>query len=108
MKRYRLKKEARQFFKDKYHTGVNSFEYWKQNNIPIEVLEEVEKVYLKYGVKTSEAAASLCGLDHGEKLAHFEFTVIVEDITHKEYESVDTSEMMDNIQKVLNRYFKSL
>lgn len=108
MEKYRLKKEARQFFKKKHHTDIKTEEEWFKNRIPIEVLEEVEKVYLKYGVKTSEAAASLCGLDHGEKLAHFEFTVIVEDITFKEYESVDTSEMMDKIQKVLNQYFKSL
>ncbi len=108
MERYRLKKEARQFFKDKYHTDIEAFEYWEEKKIPIEVLEEVEKVYLKYGISNGDRVVSLCGLDHAKKLSHFEFTVMVEDITYNEYKSVNTSKMMDKIQIVLNQFFKSL
>lgn len=66
-------------------------------------------VYVDYGVKTSPNGYNLSGWssNNGNPKAHFEFTVNVLDIEIRSYESVKVAEVIDEIQKVLNKYFKS-
>ena len=108
MGKYKLKKEARQFFDEKYHTKIYPLSIWEKELISINLLDEVENVYVDYGVKTSPNSSNLSGWssNDGNPKAHFEFTVNVLDIENRSYESVKVAEVIDEIQKVLNKYFK--
>ena len=103
--KYRLKKEAREFFEKHYHTDIKSIESWKSCCIPRQLLEKVENVYIDYGIWENPNTLSIKSWDrrNGGK---FEFTVYVNDMTNEEYKNVNMSEVMDEIQKVLNNYFK--
>src|SRR6478609_10695196 len=104
--KYKLKKEARQFFKKDWHTDILTSDRWKKRSIPTELLDEVEKVYLSFGISTSDISKTLCGHKGNERESHFEFTVHVADHDWKEYEAVDRGALMDKIQSVLDTYFK--
>lgn len=108
MARYKLKKEARQFFEENLHKEIKPLQFWLDERISERLLDEVDKVYINYGIKTSESAAQLCGWssNNGEPNAHFHFTVIVDDMSLNDYKNIEIAEVMDEIQKVLNKYFK--
>ena len=53
-KKFKLKKEARVFFKNDLHTCILSLEDWKKQNIHINLLEPVENIHVVYGIKNSE------------------------------------------------------
>ncbi len=108
MNKYRLKKDARQFFDEKFHDKISSLEFWEKEIISINLLDEVENVYVEYGIKSSENGTSLKGWGdgYGNPKAQFHFTVNVKDISCKKYDTVKIPELMDEMQKVLNRFFK--
>jgi hypothetical protein len=103
MKKYKLKKEARNFFVDKFHTVNETLEWWNKNLINIELLDEVPMVYVERGRWTGESSRSLS--QFSKDGAIFEFTVHAPDLKMKDYEEMKTAELMDEIQRVLNKYF---
>ena len=115
--KYRLKKEARQFFDKKYHDKINNLKQWNSYGIPIQVLNEVERVYIDYGhdrlsEKGDVKSSSLSGWESKQKdsdgQAHYCFTVKVQDISRVTNEKVEACKLLDEIQKVLNKYFKHI
>ncbi len=109
MQKYRLKKEVREFFKDKFSTDIYSLETWRSYTIPEEILELVPKVHIIYGneyiTSSGTKVSSLKGCSGPDKEAKFHFTIVFSDITFNEYDEVDVAEVMDEIQQVLNRRF---
>jgi predicted RNA-binding protein with TRAM domain len=108
MTKYRLKKEARQFFKKDLSENVKPIEFWVSKNIHENLLEETEKVYVEYGKWASDVSKSLKSHDGNNKLAALEFTVFITDCPSDVYNDIPVPKVMDEIQKVLNRYFKDL
>lgn len=108
MSKYKLKKEARQFFEEKLHKEIKPLKFWNEETISERLLDEVDKVYVDYGIKASESRTDLCGWssNNGEPNAHFEFTVRVNDMPNDDYKNVKIADVMDEIQKVLNKHFK--
>lgn len=106
-RKYKLKKEARQFFDKKYHTVIHTGKYWEELNIHENLLDEVEKVYVDYGIRASPIASVISGWssNEGEPTAEFHFTLKVNDISSKKYEQVSIPELMDEMQKVVNKFF---
>ena len=107
--KYKLKKEARQFFDENLHNEIKTKEFWEKQLISIALLDEVDRVYIDYGRRTSQNSANLCGWSSNNGIvpeAHFDFTVKVSDIDYKDYVKVKPSDLMDEMQKVLNRFFR--
>lgn len=104
--KYKLKKEVRTFFKKDVANDIENADFWEDKNIPIEILDEVDLVFVDYGQKEIGGHTSLqrWSRDGGE--AHFKFTVKIIDMDNKEFNSVNIPEVMDNIQLALNAYFK--
>lgn len=115
--KYRLKKEARQFFKEKLHKEIHVLKTWKEYDVTEPLLEEVELVHIEYGTfprrvgESSSKSASLCGHSGNEKEAHFEFHFIINDIDWKDYDRLNKdsfiAEWMDELQKVTNKLIKT-
>lgn len=108
--KYKLKIDARRFFDEKHHTDVCELKYWKDHEIPIQVLDEVDRVYIdlghEYSLSTGTKSRSISGWKNDGKEAHLNFSLKVLDIEHKEYKSINVPEVMDEIQKVVNKYFR--
>jgi len=106
----KLKKKARQFFEIQYHKEIKPLKFWQSLNIHLNLLDEVELCYIDYGhtEKLSESATctSLCGWTYEGNKATFRFTLNVSDIEHSQYDKVKIAEVMDEMQKVANKYFK--
>ena len=108
MTKFRLKKEARQFFKEKFHYEVKPLDYWESHIISPNLLDEVDRVYVEFGTKYTESETKLKGWssNNGDPNAYFNFTVYVNNMGAKDYRNVNIPDVMDEIQKVLNRFFK--
>ncbi len=107
MKKFKLKKEARQFFDKDYHKEINSFEFWETLKIPLPLLDEVESVYIDYGhcdKNPNGSTTRLASWQSDGKSAQYRFTVHVQDINLTEYASVNISELMDEMQKVVKGF----
>lgn len=109
MTRYKLKKAARQFFDKKLHEEIKPLEFWNKKTISANLLDEVDKVYIDFGIKRSESTTDLKGWNNNNEdpNAHFHFTVYVNDMQYVDYKNIEIAEVMDEIQKVLNVYFKN-
>jgi hypothetical protein len=103
---YRLKKEARQFFGEQEKGAAKPLDWWQGQCISRVLLDEVEMVYVQYGQVVDALRTSLCGHEGPKQKAHFHFTVYIEGMSDKEYDKVDVIAVMDEVQKVLNRFFK--
>jgi hypothetical protein len=109
--KYKLKKEARQFFDSKYHTAIYPLSIWQKEGIPIQLLEEVQRVHIQSGHKkecsdgTEYTNISSWNKDRNHS-SEFMFTVHVKDVKCSEHDKISVAEMMDEMQRVLNRYFK--
>lgn len=106
-KKYKLKQEVRKFFTETPQKEIMTLEDWNKNyTVCSEILEEVPRVYVHSGISRDEGKSySIRGWGSSPKEAHFHFTVRVQDIECKEYEEVKIPELMDEVQKVLNKYF---
>ncbi len=107
MNKYKLKPEARKFFNKDLSTQVKDLSWWNKNVIPEELLNEVGKVHVEYGHRKSEIGISLSGWKGEEQEGEFLFTVKVSDMSNKDYTAVNISVVMDEIQNVLDKYFKN-
>jgi len=109
-KLFRLKKEARQFFSDSMAKEIAKKNYWEENNVHNNLLEQVENIYVDYGIRTSENSKQLCGWSSnfgGTPSAEFRFTLKVVDIDNEQYRTVNIPDLMDAIQKTANKFFTS-
>lgn len=111
--KYKLKVNARQFFNKERSKDINTAEWWKKHySIPIELLDEVDMVYVDYGhlriLSSGTEVQDLHGWSSEGGKAHFEFTLKVLDLEYDKYKGVQIPKLMDEIQKVCNKYFKSL
>jgi len=104
MKKYKLKPDARKFFDDKYSTEIETIEWWNRKQFPIQLLDEIPAVFVTYGRQVSECSRNIS--EYSKDGAIFEFTVHAPGLTAHDYEGMKTNELMDEIQKVLNKYFK--
>ncbi len=105
--KYRLKKEARQFFKKELHTETDTLDWWEKNNIHINLLEQCEKAFIEYGHKKEEKDITfLSAHDTGTRIGHFKFTVNVLDLTLEEYANINIAELMERLQETSNNFFK--
>jgi hypothetical protein len=61
-------------------------------------------IFVEIGRWTSECSRNVS--QFSKEGAIFEFTVHAPDLKVKDYEEMKTAELLDEIQKVLNKYFK--
>lgn len=108
IEKYKLKADARKFFDEKHHANINELKTWNAMGIPIQVLDEVESVYIDYGQENTYKSSSLRGWSAEGKIAKFRFTIIVNDIDMVDYEKTNMPELMDELQKIANKFFKYL
>lgn len=108
MKKYRLKQQARQFFKENLARQVESLSFWQNHNIHENLLEEVEAVYVKYGKKSGENSADLSGWSRndGDPEVHFGFTIYANPMSQTNYQNFPVSDLMSKIQEVANEFFR--
>jgi len=104
--KYKLKVKARRFFPE-MSKDVEKIEFWKKNVIPIQLLDEVDLVYIEYGQKAcSGEKRALEGWSLTPLKAQFTFTLKVMDVEYNDYNKINIPELMDKIQIVVNRFFK--
>ena len=108
MQQYKLKIDARKFFSDDYAKTIESSDYWKKKLIPIELLDEVPRVYIDYGhestLSSGNKATHSCGWRAAGKKAEFHFTVKVSDMEYVDYDNINIGELMDKIQETMNEF----
>jgi len=112
MKKYRLKKEAVPFFKEKYATAIYSFDTWESLQVDTIALEEVEECFISYGHSDIEnKMASLAGWS-AEDGQRFHFTLNFPSMKYGEHDKFTNGksvrEMMDAIQTQLDYYYTQL
>lgn len=104
MKKYRLKEEARKFFKEKHHTAIYPFDTWDSLQVCEDALEEVEEMYLSYGIKKDDITTYYSGWN--QKEGHFQFTIHIPAMTNSKYEIIHNPiiirDLMNNIQNTIN------
>ena len=106
--KYKLKTDARKFFEKKLGEKIECIEYWNKLIISKSLLDEVENVYIQYGIQNSKTSTSLCGWNGNKKQADFRFTIMVNEIGYEDYNDCDISSLMDKMQKTVNEFFKPL
>ncbi len=109
MKNYRLKKEAVQFFKDKYATSIYPLDTWDDIGVDIIALEEVEEMYIEYGhYSLNGNGSSLSGW--GEKGTYFHFTITFPSVKYNEHDKFNngktTRDLMNRIQNQINYFYQ--
>ena len=102
MIRYKLHKDARQFFL-KFFDKTEPIDWWTKQGVPIEVLVEAPKVHVLYGHKIDNTTILK---KWRNKKTQMNFTVVVDDTELKEHDNIRISDVMDHIQNVLDKYFK--
>lgn len=104
--KYKLKKEVRHLFSSQLREEIKTLDRWHRENIGIEILDELPCVYVEYGIGKGENPKITSLRGWGNDKGNFHFTIVVTDLDNQEYEKVKVPEMMDEIQKVLNKYFR--
>ena len=112
MAKFRLKKEARPFFKEKFSTSIHDWETWEKLNVDNAALEKVEECFVTYGHERDSGnvkSSSLAGWSN-EKGSRFHFTLHFPSIQFREHDEFCkgrvVAEMMDKIQRELNRLYE--
>jgi hypothetical protein len=112
MEKFKLKVEARQFFSESYAKEIQEMKFWERLGIPKQLLDEVDNVYIEYGHKKQLSkdakAINLCGWSGTKNEAEFLFTIKIKDISNFAYSKVDVPKLMDEMQKVVSKFFKPL
>jgi len=105
--KYRLKKEARQFFAESERNNIQDMEYWKRETIHENLLEEVDCVYVEAGIKVG-GRKDISGWKSGDGSpeSRFDFTVNILDSSNEEYKKINTLELLDTIQSAVNSFVK--
>lgn len=110
MNKYRLKKEARQFFKPDMALRISPMSFWEKETVHPALLDEVERVNVTYGKQTGMDSRTMSNWKSddgdGKSVANFFFTVTLNDCTNEEYNDVNVAELMDKIQAAINKHFE--
>lgn len=108
MNKYRLKKEAVQFFNKNIATTVCDIETWKKYQVDKLALEEVEEMYLTFG-HDKGGHDSLSGWGNGDG-SHFHFTVNFPSVQYFESDKFMNGKisrrLMDKIQCEINGFYE--
>lgn len=108
MKQYRLKKEAVPFILEKHATKIYPYDTWQSLGIDLKALEEVEPIYISFGIKTSDNSSSLCGWSEKDG-SHFEFTINFPNVKFEEHDKFSkgriSRDLMNKIQDNLDSFF---
>lgn len=108
-KLFRLKEEACQYFDSKFSREIKSLENWKENGVHENALEETERIFISFGIPTSEMVTDLCGWSMKNNTASFYFSINAIDTNSSDYDrlhqDVNIRLLMDKIQSVVNEYF---
>lgn len=108
MKQHRLKKEAVQFFNEKYATAIYPFDIWEKQGVGMNALEEVEDTIIKYGHVASQTSNSLSGWS--EDGSKFHFTIVFPSVKFGEHDKFSggesVRELMDKIQSKINSHYR--
>lgn len=109
MNKYRLKKEAVQFFKEKHATAIYSFDDWEKLGVDTKALEKIEDAYITYGHRDKDnKGASLSGWsqDDGQ---HFHLTLNFPSVKYKEHDEFSNGrvlrKLLDRIQNQINNFY---
>jgi len=110
MRKYRLKKEAVTFFKEKYATAIYPIETWDGLGIDMVALEEVEDAYLVFGhesLRPDSKSSSLGGWD--QEGSRFYFTIRFPGVKFGEHDKFSNGkvvrELMNKIQRDINNFY---
>lgn len=112
MAKFRLKKEARPFFKEKFSSSIYDWETWERLNVDNAALEKVEDCFVTYGHEreSDNLKSSSLGGWSNEKGSRFHFTLHFPSIQYREHDEFSkgrvVAEMMDKIQRELNRFYE--
>ena len=110
MKNYRLKKEAVQFFQEKYATSIQPFDVWKNAGVDEKALEEVEDAYLAYGHQDRNNKSSSLGGWDKDNGQYFHFTVNFPSVKWLEHDKFSNGkvirELMNRIQQNINYFYQ--
>lgn len=110
MKKYKLKKEAIQFFKEDLATKVYPKDIWDNLSVDLNALTEVKEPFISYGKKTGKESSSLCGWSP-ESGARYEFTINFPSLTFHEHDVFSkgriTRELMNSIQDAVSEYYEN-
>lgn len=112
-RKFKLKAEARRFFNEdeKLNMEIRELAWWKEHLIRQEFLQEVSRIYVDFGHEkissTGLKSSQLSGWNSIGEEAHFNFTVKVLEIPNKQYRDMKIPELMDEIQMVIDKFFKN-
>lgn len=111
MKKYRLKREAIQFFDDKYKRAVQDAYLWHEAGVSENAIEEVEEVYLSYGIKRDNYSnlGGWSNLENKDSGSHFCFTINFPCQDYREYKEFSETVipvLMRDIQAVINKNYE--
>ena len=108
MKKYRIKKEAVPFIKETHATSIYDFETWDKLGIDINALEEIEPMYLSFGIKRGDNCGTLGGWS--KDISTFEFTIHFPSTKFHEHDEFSkgriTRKLMDRIQRNINSFYE--
>lgn len=108
MTKYRIKKEAIPFIKEKHAASIYTLDTWEDIGIDIKALEKVEPAFITYGRKTGDHSSTLGGWSR-EKGTDFEFTIHFPSVKFHEHDEFSkgrvTRELMNKIQNQINNFF---
>lgn len=109
MSKFRLKREAVEFFQSKYTTAVHELSTWSDLGVDEKALEKVEPAHITYGHKNlNNSSANLAGWG-GEDGSHFHFTIHFPSMKFMEYDHFKkgkmTRKLMNEIQDKINYFY---
>ncbi len=100
---YKLKPEARQFFKMRAN-DVLPLEKWAELGVHSNLLCEMPAVYITEGIK--EGSTTSLREWNGSDGAKLHFTLNVAEIDYDQYQDLDCAKLWDEIQRATDKYIK--
>jgi len=102
--KYKLKPEARKFFKSN-QTDILPLKAWEKLKVHINLLDELPVVYITKGIKEGSTThiSAYSGID-GSK---FHFTLNIDEIDGKQHKKINIPKLMDLIQETTDKFFKT-
>lgn len=108
---YRLKKEAVPFFEYKFKNRAEKMDFWRDNHISSEALEQAPKAYIKLGIKTSDISTTISGWEGPKSLTDIAFTLMINDTSnayyHKFTQDGNVRELLEELEKTANEFIKN-
>lgn len=105
MKKYRIKKEAEQFFCESYRGQVQPLEWFVSRNISKKALDEIEDVVISYGWE-NEGYTDIHGWGCRDG-SRVHFTIKFPQSSHDEYKNIKEKfrGMTGEMQKVVDKWY---